>query len=176
MFAISPERPEDGPAIEILLDRVFGPDRHAKTSYRYRDGLPPLADLARTVFEGAGLVGAIRFWPIRIEAAPALLLGPLGVDPARQGRGIGRALIEAGLERARRNGHRVCLLVGDPVYYAARGFEPAAPHGIVMPKEDPGRLMVRALVPSALDGIAGRVGRIDGAPACALEKHAALRA
>ena len=32
-----PERPEDAPQIEALIDRTFGPGRHAKAADRLRD-------------------------------------------------------------------------------------------------------------------------------------------
>ena len=38
MYKILRERPADAGDIEQLLDLAFGPDRLAKTSYRYRDG------------------------------------------------------------------------------------------------------------------------------------------
>jgi predicted N-acetyltransferase YhbS len=149
-------------AIEGLLDRTFGPDRKAKTSYRYRAGIRPVDALALVAFENGRLVGTIRFWPIRIGARPALLLGPLGVAPERQGAGIGRGLVRTGLARAAALGHEAVLLVGDPDYYRRLGFRPAAPLGIVMPGEAPERLMVQELAPGALDGLAGEVRRADG--------------
>jgi putative acetyltransferase len=52
------------------------------------------------------------------------LLGPVGVLPEWQGRGIGSALIRAGLEWVRWNGLRGCVLVGDEGYYRRFGFAP----------------------------------------------------
>ncbi len=145
MFVIRPETPADAALIEPLLDRCFGADRRLKTSYRYRDGVEPLADLAFVAADEAGnLVGAIRYWPIRLDGLPALLLGPLAIDPLRQGRGIGRALVFHSLETAAAAGHRLVFLVGDPAYYARFGFA-VAPAGIVMPDEQPARLNYRLL-------------------------------
>ncbi|TDB38249.1 MAG: N-acetyltransferase [Actinobacteria bacterium] len=50
------------------------------------------------------------------------LLGPLAVSPACQGRGIGSALVEAGLSEIRSHGAAGCVLVGDPGYYGRFGF------------------------------------------------------
>ena len=50
------------------------------------------------------------------------LLGPIAVSPTRQGRGIGAALIEAGLLEIRSRGAAGCVLVGDPGYYGRFGF------------------------------------------------------
>lgn len=145
MFAIRPECAADSPAIEALLDRCFGLDRLEKVSYRYRDGVPPLARLCFVAeAEEKAIVGAIRYWPARLDEQPALLLGPLAIAPDRQGRGVGRALVFHSLERAAMDGHRLVFLVGDPPYYARFGFA-VAPPGIVMPGELPSRLNVRVL-------------------------------
>ncbi len=154
MFTITTERAEDGPAIEALLDRSFGPQRQAKLSYGYREGVAPSIHLclaARADSDGA-IVGTIRFLPVAVgvRRQPALLLGPLAVEPALSGQGIGRALIRQSLDMAGWARHRVVLLVGDESYYGRFGFRPAAPHGIVMPGENPARLLVLELVPDAL--------------------------
>ena len=68
-------------------------------------------------------MGGIRFTAIRIgEGEGGLLLGPLVVDPAVAGKGFGRALVEAGLTRAKAEGFRLVLLVGDMPYYGRFGF------------------------------------------------------
>jgi predicted N-acetyltransferase YhbS len=148
MFLIRAEAAGDAAQIEPLLDRCFGVDRHQKTSYRYRRGVAPLTDLAFVAEDDTGtLVGAIRYWPIRLGPLPALLLGPLAIDPDRQGRGIGRALVFHSLESATAAGHRLVFLVGDPAYYARFGFT-VAPSGIVMPGEQASRLNYRVLDPA----------------------------
>ncbi|NBB69403.1 MAG: GNAT family N-acetyltransferase [Alphaproteobacteria bacterium] len=145
MFHLRAEAPGDGPAIEQLLDRAFGPERRAKASYALRDGVPAVAELARVAVtaDGGRLVGTVRYWPIAVGEDAALLLGPLGVEPARRGRGIGRALLRASLAAVRA---RAVLLVGDPAYYGPLGFAPAPPTTI-MPGEDPARLLVDAAGP-----------------------------
>jgi predicted N-acetyltransferase YhbS len=146
MFQLRAETPADAPAIENLLDRAFGPDRFAKASYAFRDGVPAVADLARVAVAAADgrLVGTIRYWPVAVDDAPALLLGPLGVEPTLKGRGIGRALLAASLAAVRGSpAPPAVLLVGDARYYGPLGFEPA-PATTVMPGEDPARLMVDA--------------------------------
>lgn len=145
MFAIRHEAPADAVAVETLLDRCFGRDRRSKVSYRYRDGIPPLSELCFVAEdETSHLVGAIRYWPLCLSLQPALLLGPLAIDPDRQGRGIGRALVFHSLETATAAGHRLVFLVGDPAYYARFGFA-LAPSRIVMPDEQPSRLNFRKL-------------------------------
>ena len=145
MFALRQETLADSPDVEALLDRCFGADRGRKVSYRYRLDVPPLADLCFVAEDEAGqLVGAIRYWPVRLSRHPALLLGPLAIDPDRQGRGIGRALVFHSLETAATAGHRLVFLVGDPAYYRRFGFA-LAPAKIIMPNEQPSRLNYRLL-------------------------------
>jgi predicted N-acetyltransferase YhbS len=157
MYKILPERPADAGDIEQLLDLAFGPNRLSKASYRYRDGVAPVSALSWIARDGARLVGTIRYWPIQIGRGQtsALLLGPLAVDPARRGEGIGRMLVARTLDQAMLSGHRVVLLVADPGYYEQFGCVPAAPLGFSMPHENPERLWVRPLVPGALHGVGG---------------------
>jgi len=163
MFHLAPFHAHDADAVEALLDRAFGPNRLTKSSYAFRGGIEPVAGLRFVAHGAEGLVGTIACWPIAVGAAgtPALLLGPVGVEPGLQGKGIGAALIERTLTDAAALGHRLVLLVGDPVYYARFGFRSAAPHGIAVPGEPPGRLQYFELVPDALAGVAGTVMRSD---------------
>jgi predicted N-acetyltransferase YhbS len=160
-FWIDRAEPGDETAIEHLLDACFGADRLAKTSYRYRDGVNPVATLQLVARTAGGLVGTVRYWPIAIgqHFTRALLLGPLAVAPDQRGRGIGTALMRRALDFATDAGHDLVLLVGDVNFYRPFGFVPAARYGISMPDETPGRLLVKALVPHALDGVSGAVTR-----------------
>jgi predicted N-acetyltransferase YhbS len=160
MFTFTTERPEDGPAIEELLDTAFGPFRDSKISYRYRTSVAPV-DHLRLVARDAddAIIGTIRYWPILIghAAKPGLLLGPLAVDGGKRTRGIGAARVRRTLDKAARARHERVLLVGDPAYYGRFGFVPAAPLGIVMVGENPARLQALGLAQGGLAGLAGPV-------------------
>lgn len=157
MFHLTTERPADGPQIETLLDRAFGPGRHSKTSYRFRAHAAPLAGLARVARadDDGRLLGTIRYWPVAIGGHDALLLGPLAVEPALKGRGIGVALMRDTLDAAAWANRTRIVLVGDLGYYARFGFVPAAPLGLVMPGEKPKRLLACALAKGAFAGVRG---------------------
>ena len=73
------------------------------------------------------VVGHIAFSAADIggSAAAWFLLGPVAVLPARQGEGIGRALVETGLDALRSRGAGGCVLVGDPAFYGRFGFAPS---------------------------------------------------
>jgi len=160
-FTIGPERPDDATLITPLLDRTFGFDRTRRTVYRLREGIDPVAGLSFSAVAGdGGLLGSIRYWPIDIAGRPAILLGPLAVEPALQGRGIGKALVRHSLAAAAAQGHRVCVVVGDPNYYRPFGFLPASGHGLLLQGPvEPERFQVKALVPGALKDVHGIIGR-----------------
>ncbi len=89
---------------------------------------------------------------------PVALLAPIGVVPARQGRGIGGALVGEAIGRALAAGEPVLIVQGDSAYYRRFGFEPAAALGIAPPSEAiPGdAFMARRLGEVATD-LRGRV-------------------
>lgn len=151
----------DHDLIEHLLDLAFGSGRHSKTSYRLREGNSPVPGLSLVTRDGGvGVSGTISFWPLSIgtQQSPALLLGPLAVHPDRQGLGIGIALMEQGLARARAQGHGLVLLVGDEPYYAKVGFARLPAGLITMPGPvDPDRFLYLELTPGALQGVSGHV-------------------
>ena len=163
MIPIRTERPQDGPHIEALLDRAFGADRHARPSYRLREGIPPLLRLCFVAEAEGRIVGAIRHWPVLVgEAGQALLLGPIAVDPTRERRGIGRALVETALGKAAAEGHLAVVVVGTPGFLCRFGFAPAERYGIVLPGlDDARRLLALPLGPGALDGAGGAVRRLS---------------
>jgi predicted N-acetyltransferase YhbS len=154
---IATERRADEPAIAQLEERAFGPGRFARTAFRLREKNPHDPDLSFVARVSTLVVGSIRLTPIRIGATPALLLGPLTVDPAFRSKGIGRTLIETALAAATAAGHTLVLLVGDEAYYARVGFK-RAPATIIMPGPvDRMRVLVRELTENALAGAAGVV-------------------
>jgi predicted N-acetyltransferase YhbS len=167
MTSIRAERPQDGPLIETLLDLTFGAERHARPSYCLRDGIAPLGGLCFVAETGDRIVGTIRYWPILIgQAESALLLGPIAVDPAHEGRGIGGDLIRTSLAEATEAGHDLVLAVGAPDYLGRFGFVPAGRHGICFPAlDDPRRLLALALVPGVLDKAGGALSPISQAAA-----------
>jgi predicted N-acetyltransferase YhbS len=157
-LTILPETADDAPAIERLHERTFGPGRFARTAYRIREGVTHRLELSFTARIGTLLVGSVRLSPVRIGQTPALLLGPLTVEPPFRERGIGQALIEHALENAKAKGHRLVVLVGDEPYYAKAGFKRIAKGQVKMPGPvDPARLLVAELVDGAFDGVSGAI-------------------
>ena len=132
-LVIRPERPTDAESIERLHERAFGPGRFARTAFRLREGDGHLLDLSFTALVGTLLVGSVRMTPVVAGAGDALMLGPLTVDPAFEGRGIGTALIQRSIGAAREKGHGLVLLVGDEPYYGRFGFKRIPPRRLELP-------------------------------------------
>jgi predicted N-acetyltransferase YhbS len=157
-LTILPETAEDAVAIDRLHERTFGPGRYARSAYRIREGRGHVLDLSFTARIGTLLVGSVRLTPIRIGETPALLLGPLTVEPPFRQLGIGRALIERALNDAKAEGHRLVVLVGDEPFYANNGFKRIPKGQVKMPGPvDPARLLVAELEPGAFDGVSGLI-------------------
>ncbi len=157
-LTILQEAADDAQAIARLHERTFGPGRFAKTAYRLREGITHRLDLSFTARVGTLLVGSVQLSPVRIGKTPALLLGPLTVEPAFRERGIGQALMERAMAEARSQGHRLVVLVGDEPYYSKVGFKPVPKGRTPMPGPvDPGRLLVAELVPGAFEGVSGAI-------------------
>ncbi len=160
-YSIQPERAQDATLIEALLDRTFGFERKQKTVYRLREGVAPVSALRFVALSEDGtLLGSLRYWPVVIDDVPALLLGPLAVEPSLQGQGIGKALVAHGMAAAKRQKHRLCVIVGAPDYYRPYGFTNASVHGLILPGPvDPERFLVAELKSGALEGVSGVIGR-----------------
>lgn len=151
-LTIRHELPVDGPAIERLHERAFGPGRFARTAFRLREGVPPDANLTFAAHVGTFLVGSIRVTPVAAGGGHiALMLGPLTVDPAFEGRGIGAALMNRSIDAARAAGHDLIMLVGDAPYYARFGFTVIPPGQLLLPgPADPARFLALELVAGVL--------------------------
>ena len=159
MIQIRAEHHHDVGARERLLDACFGANRRTKTSERLRAGRLPARGLAFSATRAGRLVGTLRLWHVEAgNGIPALLLGPLAVDPALQRHGLGRVMMHAALGRAEALGHGAVLLVGDAPYYARFGFAEERTAGLTLPGPFArARFLGLELKPGALEGAAGLV-------------------
>lgn len=139
-FTIAEETPADIVARENLLDRAMGADRRKKSSEKLRRDRVPADGLALVARDVQGhVIGTVRLWNVEAGVTPkgqpvdALLLGPLAVDGAHEGKGIGAALMRAAIAEAHARGHGAILLVGDAPYYERFGFFAEKAQHLVMP-------------------------------------------
>jgi putative acetyltransferase len=145
---IRQERPSDAQAVRAVTAAAFGRVAHAAPPVE-PDGVPgeatlvgwlrndpgwvPELSLIAESGSGAEVVGHVIATHGRLADRPALGLGPLSVDPAHQGRGIGSALVHALLAAADAMDEPVVVLLGDPALYSRFGFVPAGGLGIEAP-------------------------------------------
>jgi predicted N-acetyltransferase YhbS len=181
MVTIREEKIADIGAREALLDAAYGDARFTKTSERLREGRLPAEGLSLVAVDRGRIVGTVRLWHVTAgPGRPALLLGPLAVDPAHRNRGIGSTLMRRAIARARLAGHRTILLVGDAPYYGRFGFTAATTGELWMPgRFERDRLLALELRPDALGGARGMIaatGTFVPAPDLALLVAADRRA
>jgi predicted N-acetyltransferase YhbS len=133
------ERQGDAEAIRAVTAAAFEGAPHSSGSEAaIVEGLRKAGALALSlvaVEESGAIAGHAAFSAVSIagEAGGWFGLGPVSVRPDVQRRGIGAALIRAGLERLREMGAEGCVVLGDPAYYSRLGFEsdPALRYGEV---------------------------------------------
>ncbi|RYD65393.1 MAG: N-acetyltransferase [Sphingomonadales bacterium] len=170
MIALLPLDRIDSLAVESLLDRAFGADRRARTAYRIRAGLDPVAELSFAALDRGELVGTIQCWPVTLACddgglVPLTMVGPVAVEPDSQQAGIGRKLMEQMLAAVPGCGTAGCdalMLVGDPEYYERFfGFTAARTSGWRLPGPfEPRRLLARGDgVPDCIGLLGPRVGQ-----------------
>jgi putative acetyltransferase len=156
---------------ERLNDRAMVYDIH-------RDAFPTLAEadlvdrlrangravISMVARDADRLVGHVLFSPVTTHelaggAAVAHGLGcaPVAVLPAFQRRGIGTALMAAGLEQCRLKDTPFVVVLGDPAYYARFGFEPASQYRLESEYNAGDAFQVLLLKPDALPAQEGLV-------------------
>jgi|SRR5665213_743728 len=157
-FAIRSEREQDVAVRETLLDACFGDDRQERTCQRLRDGHTPAEGLAFSAMREGRLVGTLRLWRVNAGGVPALVLGPLAVNPLCRGLGMGAALVTHALTAAKARGHGAVILLGDAAYYTRFGFSAAPTAKLQLPGPfERDRLLALELREGALDGVSGLI-------------------
>ena len=111
------------------------------------------------------LVGTVRLWHVIAGGVPALVLGPLAVDPSIRNLGVGAALMKQALAAARARGHGAVILLGDAPYYARFGFSALKTGELSLPGPfERDRLLGLELREGALDGASGMIVPTGAAP------------
>lgn len=129
--------------VENLLDAAFGSDRHRRTAYLLRQSMPVIAHLSFAIMENASLVGSIQCWPVAIDGAVLVLVGPVAVAPDLQNRGYGHRLMHAMLGGVQADDAPM-VMIGDPEYYGRFGFTATGTAKWTLPGPwEPRRLLLR---------------------------------
>ena len=129
-------RHEDEAAVRRVVTEAFG-DQGETVAALVAELRATHGRVELVAEEGGAVVGHVllsRSWvDARRALVEVLVLSPLGVLPAHQGRGWGTVLVAAAIAEARRVGAPAVFLEGSPDYYGARGFEAATPRGFGRP-------------------------------------------
>lgn len=146
------ENPEEGKTVRRLVEEI-----RAKKYY-----LPELELLMLNAADE--IIGYAMFSRFHLEGRyddELLILTPVAVRTDMQRQGISRELIEYGFTKAAEMGYQAVIVEGNPKNYNPRGFETSADHGIVAGPDirlpHVSCLMVKELIPGALDHIHGMV-------------------
>jgi putative acetyltransferase len=125
---LRPESPCDAPAIRALVTAAFRDAPHADgTEADIVDALRRHGALTLSLIaaEADEIVGHVAFSPVTVGGLPGWFgLGPVAVRRDRRRRGLGAALVRAGLDDLTAGGAGGCVVLGDPAYYGRFGFAP----------------------------------------------------
>lgn len=139
-FTIRREAEADISAIRDLSSRAFADKPYSQQ--REAEIVEALRDADALAFsfmavKGASLVGHIAASVVEISDGTGnwYAVGPISVDPNRQGEGIGSLIMERALEELRSMGAGGAVSVGDPTFLGKFGFVDAP--GLQLPGTDP---------------------------------------
>lgn len=131
--------PDDAAAVRQLLTAAFADDGRVADLAAALDARTDRPGVALVAEEDGAPVGHVQLSRGWVDATARLaevaVLSPLGVLPAYQRRGVGRALCQAAVKRAEHIGVPAVFLEGDPRYYAKLGWERASARGFAAPSD-----------------------------------------
>ena len=156
MLTIRHETASDREAIARVLRAAFEGDDEARLVDALRDAGHLLLSLVAE--EDGEVIGHIAFSPMTVDSATdkyaAICLAPVAVVPHRQKRGLGGALVNAGLDELRATVDGGVFLLGHPSYYPRFGFRPAREFDVHY-QDDRDAFMALELRPGALVHVSG---------------------
>ena len=156
---IRTERESDRDAVRAVNVSAFDTPSEANLVDTLREQAEPIVSLVAEV--NGEVLGHIMFSLVALSGYPNLKvmgLAPMAVVPEHQSKGIGSALVRAGLEQCRQLGSTAVVVLGHPEYYLRFGFSPSSRFGIDSEYEVPEEVfMAMELQPGTLSGKTGRV-------------------
>ena len=149
----------DRDAVYAVNVSAFETSAEAELVNALRAQAQPIVSLVAE--ENGEVVGHIMFSPVSLSEHPNLKmmgLAPMAVTRDCQRKGIGSALVRAGLEQCKQLGIAAVVVLGHPEYYPRFGFVPSSRFGIDSEFDVPDDVfMAVELRPEALSGVTGRV-------------------
>ena len=156
---IRAEQDKDRAAVHAVNASAFETPSEANLVDALREQAQPAVSLVAE--DDGAIVGHIMFTPVSLSGHPGLKvmgLAPMAVAPEHQRKGIGSALVRAGLEQCRQIGFAAVVVLGHPAYYPRFGFLPSTRFGIGSEYDVAEEVfMAMELQPAALSGKAGTI-------------------
>jgi putative acetyltransferase len=147
------------PQVRSVNEQAFEQPAEANIVDTLRQACPD--SLSLVAKDGKDVVGHILFSPVVVESSGRSVTGmglaPMAVLPDRQQQGVGKRLVQRGLEILRERGCPFVVVLGHPDYYPRFGFRRASSHGLSsqwegVPDE---AFMVLILDREAMTGVTG---------------------
>ena len=183
-YIIRRERPEERHEVENLIREAFWNvyrpgclEHYVMHCLRQDPAFVPELNLVMTLPGTPGadgrplLVGQVACMRAVLQTdrqgpLPLLTVGPIGILPAWQRRGYGKALLDHTLAEAARMGFGAVCFEGDIAFYGQFGFRYASEFGLRyhgLPEgEDASFFLCKELRPGYLDGVTGEYATPQG--------------
>lgn len=161
-MTIRNETKDDYRKVEELTREAFwnvqvpGCDEHylVHTMRKHEDFIP---ELSFVLEENGKIVANVMYTKSKLideegKVKNIVTFGPISVDPTKQRKGYGRKILEHSFEKALEMGFDTIVILGSPHNYFSYGFKNAIRYNIKMNGVVPVGLLVKELIPGALDG------------------------
>ena len=156
---IRAEEQQDWDAVHALNASAFETPAEANLVDTLRQQARPLVSLVAE--DNGEILGHIMFSPVSLPGHPELRimgLAPMAVALEQQRKGIGSALVRAGLEQCNHLDFGAVVVLGHPDYYPRFGFSTSTRFGIGCEYDVPQEaFMVVELKPGYLDRASGKI-------------------
>ncbi|WP_135612500.1 GNAT family N-acetyltransferase [Methanococcoides sp. AM1] len=119
-------------------------------------------ELDHVACDGDKIIGSIIYSKAKVinnenKEFEVLCMGPLGVLPSYQNKGVGSLLMEHSIEKAKHLGYKAIIIFGNPEYYKRFGFKNATEYNIQTSSgENFEAFMTLELYDESLDTISGK--------------------
>ena len=138
---VRPQEPRDYEAAKVVYAEAFKRQDHG-------DRVPPEVGIFTALWEAKDVIDELSFTALAQNAVvghvtasrakvgfdSVVAVGPIGVLPDHQAKGIGSALMNALLSAADAQDVPLVVLLGSPQYYGRFGFRPAVELGVMPPE------------------------------------------